>query len=1202
MFYVNKPWSKVLEEVAEQSGYQLVMHDVPQGNLNRKDFKKHSPKEAIWILNQELEPEGYRILVTGEYMTVIGIERSRVEYPRREFAANTNRVAETQPAAVVQAPAQTIAAAKVEVPSPEPAEGTRTPYSRTRQVATPALQPVPEQRSPRRDALVQQVQFADPQTADQPAVQTVPSQAAEESAAPAPVVSRKITPKQRTASEIARQLHSAFQRRAQVIDMGSHGLPAIRVAPPPMEESLLGDDASPKPAPTGPTFVLELDVANNVLWLEATEETANSLERLILLLDRTVVQPGESEKLIAGDGTTTDAAQKLQPELEKLQQMRRQDGIDPLPDTANSPEGDINLKGDVYLEAMADLDLLIIRGNAKDVEKVRRMIQQIEEMAVGTAPEIHVLKLQYVNSESLAELLSDVYERLTDIQTRGTSQARKSVDIVAVSRPNAILIMAPETVMPSILELAKELDQEIDPTSEVQIFALHNAVATQVVTVIDDFFEERQGLGSRVKVTADIRTNSVIVQAKPGELAEVSMIIKKMDRPDSASQVEMKSVQLQHAAADELATFLTTAIQSVLNPAQTGTTGNNLGGGGGGFGGTQGSQELRESRAVVLEFLTQEGNAERLLRSGLLSDIRINGDIRTNTLLITAPKQSMPLLTELVRILDQPSAAVADIKVFTLKNADAESVVDALTQLFTTQTNQQQSQQQMGIQIAGATDSSSSLVPLRFQADVRTNTVIAVGGGDALRMVEAVIYRLDQPDVRNRQKTVIKLRNTLASDVASAITQFLQSERDLYTIDQNRISTSQLLEQEVIVTPEDSTNNLLISATPKYFEIIKNLAEQLDKEPSQVMIQALIVEVQLNDNDEFGVELGFQDSVLFNRGLVDSVQTLTQTTTAPNGVQTTTQQILSQSSTPGFPFNNLPLGNNTAVSPATIGTQGLSSFGLGRTSSDLGFGGLVLSASSQNVNVLIRALAARRNVRVLSRPQVLTMDNQVAQIQVGQSVPILQGVTQTAGSSTNNVVYNDAGIILTVAPRISPEGQIVMEVTAEKSDFSGGVGFVTNSANGQTTTVNSPIKNVTTANTTVKVPDSQTIVVGGMITESTDTNDRKVPWLGDLPWVGNVFRYDATIHTRTELLIFLTPRIIHVDTDMEFLKQVETGRIQFMQDEAEAMHGPIFGLPEPQFYDATGNFGTGIHGNMTLPPTPELQEAPVPVDNPLTSP
>ncbi|MCA9043430.1 MAG: hypothetical protein KDA69_03870, partial [Planctomycetaceae bacterium] len=712
--------------------------------------------------------------------------------------------------------------------------------------------------------------------------------------------------------------------------------------------------------------------------------------------------------------------------------------------------------------------------------------------------------------------------------------------------------------------------------------------ATQVVDVIDDFFEERTGLGSRIKATADVRTNSVIVQAKPAELSEVTLIIKKMDRDNSASRIEMKPVPLKHAAADELAEFLSTAIQSVLNPAQT--TNNQIGGGGGGFGGNQGSQELRDSRAVVLEFLKSGGNADRLIRSGLLSDIRINGDVRTNTLLVTAPKQSMPLLEELIHILDQPSAAVSDIKVFTLTNADAQSTVDVLTELFTAQTNQQ-SQQQLGIQLAGATDSSSSLVPLRFQADVRTNMVIAVGGADALRMVEAVIIKLDQANSRNRQKTVIKLRNSAAEDVALAITQFLQGERDLYTLDPDRISTSQLLEQEVIVTPEPATNNLLISATPKYFEMVKKLADDLDKEPAQVMIQALLVEVQLTDNDEFGVELGFQDDVLFDRGLIDSIQSVTQTTTAPNGVQTTTQQILSQSSTPGFPFNNLPLGNNTAISPNSIGSQGLSSFGLGRASSELGFGGLVLSASSENVNVLIRALAARRNVRVLSRPQILALDNQSAQIQVGQSVPILTGVTQTAGASTNNVTYNDSGIILTVAPRISPEGQIVMEVTAEKSDFSGGVDFVTNTANGETTTVNSPIKNVTTADTSVKVPDGQTIIIGGMISESTETSERKVPWLGDLPLIGTAFRYDSSAHVRSELLIFLTPRIIHVDSDMEFLKQVEAGRIQFFHDEAEAIHGPIFGLPEQQYFDdGVGTFDPG----MQLPPTPQLQQVPTP--------
>src|SRR5690606_37204982 len=128
--------------------------------------------------------------------------------------------------------------------------------------------------------------------------------------------------------------------------------------------------------------------------------------------------------------------------------------------------------------------------------------------------------------------------------------------------------------------------------------------------------------------------------------------------------------------------------------------------------------------------------------------------------------------------------------------------------------------------------------------------------------------------------------------------------------------------------------------------------------------------------DEFGVELGFQDSTLFDRS-VDVVD-----------------EMMNSTLTPGFNFNNQPLGNAN-VSPDQIGSQGLSNFSLGRTNADLGFGGFVFSASSANVSILLRALSAKRTIQIRSRPQIRTLDNQVAQVQVGQNVPVLNGVSTT---------------------------------------------------------------------------------------------------------------------------------------------------------------------------------------------------------------
>jgi general secretion pathway protein D len=325
--------------------------------------------------------------------------------------------------------------------------------------------------------------------------------------------------------------------------------------------------------------------------------------------------------------------------------------------------------------------------------------------------------------------------------------------------------------------------------------------------------------------------------------------------------------------------------------------------------------------------------------------------------------------------------------------------------------------------------------------------------------------------------------------------------------------------------------------------------------------------VELDNDDEFGVELGVQSSVLFDRSLIGDIVKLTQTTTQLS-TQTTTESVISQEASPGFLFNVPQLGNNVASSraqPSTVGSQGLSNFNVGRTNNDLGYGGLVLSAGSESLNVLIRALSARRNIHVLSRPQIRTLDNQLAQIQVGQQVPIVDGVNVSDEGNTSYIVRQEqSGIILTVTPRISPEGIIVMEVIAEKSKFDLlGVPIYTNVETGAV--VRSPIKDIATARTTVSVPHGQTIVLGGMITDADDVTERKVPFLGDIPLLRHLFRYDSSVKRRTELLIFLTPRIIHCDADSEMMKQVEVGRIHFCEQKAEEVHGPLFGIPEPDF-------------------------------------
>lgn len=1160
LYHLAVPWSKVLQELADDAGLTLVMHDVPPGRFTRNDWHKHTREEAVRIVNRDLEPLGFRVLANDKFLTVIRIERARVEYPRRET--------ETAPRAQGGA---------VQTAGYEEPESTTAPRIRRLSAEQPATEEAPSvPPQPRAPASSGAFPSTPPAAA-----------AARESA--------RFVPQNRPALEISRDVFAAFELRSTIQERGPNGFPAFTTWRDGVERSPAGAAASTNSAEW---FTLELDTEGNAIVVTAQPAVLKPVQELLRRLDAAPRTDGVVTRVVAGGPELPGIGQQLRPQLGKLKgsgagaarTIAWQANGQPAPEQAPAPpaqappaeEGLLpligNLRGDVNIRSVDELNLLIITGNEADVEQVLRVIELIEARAQGSQPEIRLLNLSHVSSEQLATLLTDVYQRLTTQQER-TGRTPPAISIVPVVQPNAILILAPATAIDSILSLAEELDKPADPAAELNVYRLRHAIASEVVTLLERFYQDRPGLGTRVRVIADARTNSLIIQARPRDLAEVELLIKQVDRDDARAAHQARVIQLQHASATELATFLTTALQSVLNPPTTTAVGA-VGVGGGG----QNAQALRDAKSVVLEFLQTNGDVQRLVRSGLLTDIRINGDPRTNTLLVTAPRESISMILELVRALDQPSTAVAAVKMFPLKNADATAAVEILTSLF-----EPQQQNQLGVQLAGA-ESASSLIPLRFQADPRSNTVIAYGSDEALVIVEAILVRIDSGDARNRRTEVLKLRNAPAADVASAINTFLQSQRDLLQLDPTRVSTFELLEQEIIVTPEPVNNYLLISATPRHFDRIMAIARQLDADPPQVMIQALLVEVELDDTDEFGVELGFQDPILFARSVIDNLVTTTTSTNIPGVGTTQTTNIISQSSTPGFLFNNQQLGNNTAVSPSKVGTQGLSNFALGRTNADLGFGGLVLAASSESVSVLIRALASRRNVRILSRPQVLALDGQPASIQVGQQVPIVNGVTVTATGQTNpNIIQDQAGIILTVQPRISPEGEIVMVVAAEKSAFSGaGVPIFTNTTG---EVITSPIKDLTTASTTVKVPDGQTVVVGGMITKTDETIERKVPWLGDLPVVKHLFRYDAHNQRRTELLIFLTPRIVHGDGDSELIKQVEADRLHFFEEEAEAIHGPLFGVPPEQYYLAPLDENTlptpeAIYQSPPLKPAP----------------
>ncbi len=813
---------------------------------------------------------------------------------------------------------------------------------------------------------------------------------------------------------------------------------------------------------------------------------------------------------------------------------------------ADQPDGDAGLIGPVQIELLDGLDVLVVRGHRRDVDRVVEIINQVERLSAVTQPAIEVYHLLHVDCEALAALVEELYAEVFFAR-------QGDVSITALVKPNALLLIGRRECVNTVVELVQRLDRPVAPESQFRVFQLKHAPVETVKTMVDEFFAERGGLGTRVQVTVDFRSNSLILHASPRDIAEAAELIKKVDISTSQAVNELRVLHLENSLAEELAPILQEAINSQGNrrqgAARTTTSSQQRSGGAAG--------QQAEAKSAMLRFITIDKEGRRNWNSGILTDVRITADPRANAILVSAPANSMALIEALVRQLDKLPGAEAQIKVFTIVNGDAVSLSEVLETLFA---QQSRGTNQPAVR-TGAGEGDSSLVSLRFAVDMRTNSIIASGSKGDLGVVEAVLLRLDESGSRQRKSSVYRLKNAPAADVANAINEFLRSERQVQEVTTEMMSPFEQIEREVVVVPEPVSNSLIVSATPRFYEEIKELIEKLDEQPPMVMIQVLIIEVGLGSADEFGVELGLQDSLLFDRSVLGDIITTTQTTYDAFGNPTSQNEtIVSASNAPGFNFNNQPLGNSGSTqamqSAQKLAGQALSSFAVGRVNSELGYGGLVLSGTSRSVNVLIRALQENRRAEILSRPQIMTLDNQPAFIQVGERVPRISGSQVNQAGQINNIVLENVGLILGVTPRISPDNLVVMEIDAEKSavgPIAEGIPVSISTYSGEV--IKSPRIETTTAQTTVSALTGQTVVLGGLITKEKVDIHRRVPLLADVWLLGNLFRYDYQTTKRKELIIIMTPHIVRNEQDAEAIKQVEMARINWCLSDSLDMHG-----------------------------------------------
>lgn len=540
----------------------------------------------------------------------------------------------------------------------------------------------------------------------------------------------------------------------------------------------------------------------------------------------------------------------------------------------------------------------------------------------------------------------------------------------------------------------------------------------------------------------------------------------------------------------------------------------------------------------MINFRQQNPQGEEVLRRMVRQDIQITPDARTNTLIVMAPPESVEALVALIESLDNISAVNVEIEMFPLQNADATEMVDTLEKLFglaTTGTGtgnrnsgSRTAQEQRNLMLAGYGNLPGGVAPgaaltpgavpgigtpglgnvgllgglgglealggmgpttaggrpiLTLTADTRTNSIIAAGAPDYLALVRQIVQQLDSQEMMQRRSIVYNVKYAPATQLAEVLKSFYDDESQRLTELKDGIPIQRRLEQEVSVVNAKDTNKLLISVSPRYESQVMELIRQLDQQPPTVMIQVLMAEVTLDNRIEWGFEFAAQD----------------------------------------LHYTKTGSGSNT-VGGTSVGAAGAGN-------------GFTFSLTGEDFSLLLRTLQSEARVQVLSRPQIMVLDNQEANIQVGETVPYVQGYsTTTSGQLQTQVGNEETGIKLKVTPHITPDDFVRMEINPEISALSPSTVQITEG-------LSAPVISRRTASTTVTIKNGETVVIGGLIRASRGLSDTKVPVLGDIPVLGYLFKSQVLTDSRDELLIVLTPRILRTveDTHKLSIEQRDVG-------------------------------------------------------------
>jgi len=491
----------------------------------------------------------------------------------------------------------------------------------------------------------------------------------------------------------------------------------------------------------------------------------------------------------------------------------------------------------------------------------------------------------------------------------------------------------------------------------------------------------------------------------------------------------------------------------------------------------------------------------------------------TNVLIISDRAENVSRLVDIIRRVDRVSDS--EIEVIRLVHASAAEVVRILNALNRATPGQPK---------------PPDVADITLVADERTNSVLLGGERSARLRLRTIISHLDTPLERGGNTKVIYLKYAKAADLVEVLRGVGKTQSEEGKPAGTAAAAS--LEKQLDIQADEATNALVITAPPALMLSLESVIRQLDIRRSQVLVDAIIAEVSERKARELGIQW-----VVFDRSA----------STSPVG---------------GTNFTN------TGTNLVDI-AQGVIEKQLVGLTPGMLLGGGRFGSDGLNYGAVMQALAADGDTNILSTPSLVTLDNEEAEIVVGQNVPFVTGSftnTGTAGSSVDpfqTIQREDVGITLKIKPQINEGNAVKMQIEQEVSTISD---------DAQASDI---ITDKRSIKTNVLVDDGQVIVLGGLIEDRIRETEQKVPLLGDIPFLGALFRSKSTNRDKANLMVFIHPTILR---DMETADRYTSSKYNYVRGQQLEIHKE--GVP----------LMPGAVG-PSLPPYDELLELPPPYED-----